>query len=90
MSEDTEPASVERESAEILSSEEGRDGLLAPGQHLHRHRLLPDAGDGQAVAVDVQQGPDWTVDRQPGQVTTHVVIVDEQSEIGNIESYMSK
>ena len=51
---------------------------------------LPDALHGQRVAVDVQQGPDWTVDRQTGQVTTHVVIVDEQSEIGNVESYMSK
>ena len=81
MSEDTEPPSVERESAEVLSSEEGRDGLLAPGQHLHRHRLLPDAGDGQAVAVDVQQGPDREVDGESCEVATNVMIVDEESQV---------
>ena len=81
MSEDTEPASVERESPEVLSSEEGRDGLLAPGQHLHRHRLLPEAGDGQAVAVDVQQGPDREVDGESDEVATNVMIVDEESQV---------
>ena len=54
---------------------------MAPGQHLHRHRLLPHAGHGQAVAVDVQQGPDREVDGETGEVATNVVIVDEQSEV---------
>ena len=81
MSQHTQPASVERESAEVLGCQEGGDGLLAPGQHLHRHRLLPHAGDGQAVAVDVQQGPDREVDGETGEVATNVVIVDEQSQV---------
>ena len=81
MSEETEPASVERESAEVLSSEEGRDGLLAPGHNLHRHRLLPHAGDGQAVAVDVQQSPDREVNGESSEVATNVMIVEEESEV---------
>ena len=81
VSEETEPASVERESAEVLSSEEGRDGLLAPGQHLHRHRLLPHAGHGQGVAVDVQEGPDREVNGESSKVATDVMIVDKQSEV---------
>ena len=81
MSENTQPASVERESAEVLGCEEGGDGLLPPGQHLHRHRLLPHAGHGQAVAVDVQQGPDREVDGESGEVATNVMIVDEESEV---------
>ena len=81
MSEHTQPASVERESAEVLGREEGGDGLLPPGQHLHRHRLLPHAGHGQAVAVDVQEGPDREVDGEPGQVAANVMIVDKQSQV---------
>ena len=39
--EDTEPASVDGERAETLGCQEGGDGILPPGQHLHRHGLLP-------------------------------------------------
>ena len=81
MSEHTQPASVERESAEVLGREEGGDGLLPPGQHLHRHRLLPHAGHGQAVAVDVQQGPEREVDGESSQVAADVMVVDKQPEV---------
>ena len=81
VAQDTEPPGVERESPEVLSSQEGGDSLLTPGQHLHRHRLLPHAGHGQAVAVDIQQGPDREVDGQTDQVAASVVVVDEQPQV---------
>ena len=81
VSQHTQPAGVEGEGPETLGGEEGGDCLLAPGQHLHRHRLLPHAAHGQAVAVDIQQGPDREVDGQTDQVAASVVVVDEQPQV---------
>ena len=55
-------------------------------QDLDRHGLLPDAGDAHRVPVHVQQGPEREVDRQAGEVTTDVVVVDEESDLSPVYS----